>query len=323
MELKLKFTKNAGPFIEFLSSFKRLEDTLLLEFDVENARFSAKSLCGKGDIDTFRHSYLPFEACGVKVSVSDDTLTPNENGNLPIRVYHGLLNYLGKFISIITLADKLANYDEENSKSGLVIKMEYVNDTAIGLLDSDGPNGVPVPEKFNVLCSTKMTVATASSKCTVRSFKLDYFKTLSDKEFDELIHYVEPSSMLTFDIDELKLSTINRISDIYKSNISGKMSDFIVFNISDGCVSVSNLSIKDQKDNESGSVLVASDLDTSNYNGMSLEVSKDWFKKNITKGVWNVKIGVSPLSRIDRVCFDNVDEATQIVTKVTLSNYGE
>lgn len=322
MQLKLTFQKDVKPLINYLSDFKKVSDSLLLEFDVENRRFAAKGLSGnKGEVEAFRFSYLPFDACGADILVNQKPVGPTDQCNL--HVFHGFLNHLHKFIQVLNMGQDFVNsygMDNGNIIKPMSITMEFADDIGYGLLGDEMPDGSMAQHKFEIMRSMSILTEAPRLHATVKSFKMEQFKMLTNDEFRDVIFFIFPDERLEFKIDNSILGQIATSSEIYKS-IANKGKDFIVFNIRDGKITASGQTFAEKGYEESCDITIEEGLNTKSYDGVSIRVQKEWFNKMVTKGnaPWTAYIGQSALYDVDRLCLETTDPETGKVTQVTLA----
>lgn len=294
MNLKLKFTQDATQFIDFLSAFKKIGDSLLLEVDIENQRFLAKSTGGLMAIESSRYSSISFSSIGVEY-------IPQASEETPSRVYIGVLNRLGKLSAILSEANRRAFAEDD---AYFTFDIEYTNKTITDISGS----------QINVFGASSILVRTSKLKgnkglsttmgCCDLSKRL--MTLITDQQFDDLLYYLDPDTQYRVTVDEDSLESIFKMMDIYKSS---KKDDEIVVNITDNKISISNETINAQKVEESFNEIIYDGEINDLYINQSIAVSKDMFKKNIErKSPIVLSIGTSAKGEIDRLCIENVNE---------------
>jgi len=310
MNLKLNFTEDATGFIDFLSSFKKISETLLLEIDTENQKFLAKSSSGKSDsssIDSTRYSQLPFAACGVSIVPQ-----ANQEVEIPARIYVGILNRLTKLISIVSEANRRVR-DNEGASFSLTVSY-----TDMSIADLTGA-------KVNVSGAVSMLVKTSklagnkglSSTMACTDLNKNTMRLTTDQQFDEAIFYLDPDTKYSFVVEPDSLESIFKMMEIYKT--TGSNENEIVVNITDKRISISNETLKGQKTSESFNEVIFEGEINDCYVNQSICVSKDAFKKNVDKkSPVTLSIGTSKKGVIDRLCIEDGEDESQVLSKVVL-----
>ena len=115
MTLKLNLNGSADPFINYLKSYLRIRESLLLEIDTNLRAFVAKTFTE--DKSSIRFSSITFDEAHVSI-VSDDG--ESERGDNRIKV--GILIQLKKFIQIV---ERLGSDVNEKGESNFNIEIDY------------------------------------------------------------------------------------------------------------------------------------------------------------------------------------------------------
>ena len=114
MTLKLNLNGSADPFINYLKSYLRIRESLLLEIDTNLRAFVAKTFTE--DKSSIRFSSITFDEAHVSI-VSDDG--ESERGDNRIKV--GILIQLKKFIQIV---ERLGSDVNEKGESNFNIEID-------------------------------------------------------------------------------------------------------------------------------------------------------------------------------------------------------
>lgn len=294
MNLKLKFTKDATQFIDFLSAFKRIGDSLLFEIDIENQKFLAKSNGGSMSIESSRYSDISFESIGVE-------LLSELTGDTPSRVYVGVLNRLGKLTAILSEANRRA-FSEEDAYFTFEIEYTTKNITDIAGNQSTIYGASSICIKTSKLKGNK-GLSTTMGCCDLNKRLMTL---ITDQQFDEVLYYLDPDTLYRVPVCEDSLESIFKMMDIYKSS---KKDDEVVVNITNNKISISNETINAQRVEESFNEIVYEGEINDWYTNQSIAVSKDMFKKNVDRKTPIVlSIGTSAKGEIDRLCFENMND---------------
>lgn len=115
MTLKLNLNGSADPFINYLKSYLRIRESLLLEIDTNLRAFVAKTFTN--DRSSVRFSSISFDDAHIS-TISDDG-EQERNGN---RIKVGILIQLKKFIQIV---ERLGSDVNDKGESNFNIEIEY------------------------------------------------------------------------------------------------------------------------------------------------------------------------------------------------------
>ena len=169
-------------------------------------------------------------------------------------VYHGLLNCLGKLIAVVSQANQYAIRKQQGS---VVIEMNCAEDTGYGLI----PDETGCPTALNVLRSTGLKVSAPGCTSTIRHYDLSKFKMLTEEEFQNQLYYLDPTDKLVFQMEDFDIENISKMADVFKTSAkSGSSNEFVCFNIQNGNIGVSGVTLSERATEESNTIYVASML---------------------------------------------------------------
>lgn len=285
MTLKLNLNGSADPFINYLKSYLRIRESLLLEIDTNLRAFVAKTFTN--DRSSIRFSSISFEDAHISIISDDGEQVRNEN-----RIKVGILIQLKKFIQIV---ERLGSDVNDKGESNFNIEIEYE-------MLQNADNEID-------FIATSVLFASDKLKMRMDGFRISELTCLSDDTFKNVIFNVTDYVSI-----EIKASTVNSIiktSDIVKIDAR---KDAIVF-YNEGNV----LYVKDRglgSSDKPNFVYKIGTLDNEPLYPISVPVTRDRFLKMLDKcdEDFRIIIGKNTIDcSVDRVLFDSVNSTTKIV----------
>lgn len=289
MKLKLNLSGSAEPLINYLKSYLRIRDSLLLEIDTEKRAFVAKTFTD--DRSAVRFASLMFDDAAITV-VSDDGET--ERGGTRIKL--GILHHLKKLIQIVERFGSDAN---EKGESQFEIVFDYQ----------------PLLKDKNVeYVSTEVSFVSSILKMKMDGFRTAEFTYLTDSEFLEKIF--SANDPVCVDVSADAIDTIIKTSEIVKADAK---KDALVFFVDDGTLYVQNK--MSDKNKPSDFVYKIGTVDKDSTYPIRFPVNREKFIKMITKAEGNLriilghsgKVGVDGNFLVNRILFDSLNTSTKIV----------
>lgn len=287
MQLKLRLNGKAEPFADYLKSYSRIRESLLLEIDTEKRAFVAKTFTE--DKAAIRFASLTFDEANIQV-VSDNGET--ERAGKRIKV--GILIQLKKLIQIV---DRFGSEVDKEGKSDFEINIDYEP-----FVDKD---------KNVDFVSTQIQFKSNTLKMKMDGFRITELAYLSDEVFaNNIFNLSDPVSV---EISPSKISDIVKISDIIKLD---PRKDALVFFVDGKTLSVKNQGLTKEK--EPDFELVIGELDSEPGYVISLPVNREKFIKMMDKSTETFKLilgryTVGGKNDIDRILFDSINSTTKII----------
>ena len=286
MTLKLNLNGSADPFINYLKSYLRIRESLLLEIDTNLRAFVAKTFTE--DKSSIRFSSISFD--DANVSIISDNGEDERNGS---RIKVGILIQLKKFIQIV---ERLGSDVNEKGESNFNIEIDYepfqnTNDKSVDFV------------------TTSISFNSEILKMRMDGFRISELTYLSDDTFKHVVFNVTDAVSI-----EISASTINSIiktSDIVKIDVR---KDALVFYNEDKILYVKDRGVGSDK--KSNFVYKIGELDTEPLYPINIPVTRDRFLKMLDKTDENFKIIIGKNTidgSVDRVLFDAVNSTTKIV----------
>ena len=190
MQLKLKLNGSAEPFTNYLKSYSRIRESLLLEIDTTQRAFVAKTFTE--DKSAIRFASITFDEANVKI-VSDDGET--DRGETRIKV--GILLQLKKLIQIV---ERFGSETDKDGNSDFEINISYEP---------------YVDQNKNVnFVSTQLQFKSSTLKMKMDGFRITELAYLPDDVFANNIFNL--SDAVSCEIGGDKISDIAKISEIIK-----------------------------------------------------------------------------------------------------------
>ena len=286
MELKLKLHGSVDPFVNYLKSYLRIRESLLLEIDTDVRAFVAKTFTE--DKSSVRFASIMFDEANIVV-VSDESESEREGNRIKV----GILIQLKKFIQMV---ERLGSVVDDKGNSNFEINIEY--DRLLNNKDSSVD-----------FIATSIWFVSDKLKMRMDGFRISEFSYLSDSVFKEKVFNVDNPSSLEMSADTI--NSIIKTSDIVKVDVR---KDALVF-YTEGNI----LYVKDRGngvDNKPNFVFKIGELDNEPVVPISITITRDRFIRMLDKADENFKIIIGKsvvTNNVDRVLFDSVNSINKIV----------
>ena len=286
MTLKLNLNGSADPFINYLKSYLRIRESLLLEIDTNLRAFVAKTFTE--DKSSIRFSSISFD--DANVSIVSDNGEDERNGS---RIKVGILIQLKKFIQIV---ERLGSDVNEKGESNFNIEIDYepfqnTNDKSVDFV------------------TTSISFNSEILKMRMDGFRISELTYLSDDKFKSVVF--NATDAVSIEISSSTINSIIKTSDIVKIDVR---KDALVFYNEDKILYVKDRGVG--SDNKYNFVYKIGELDTEPLYPINVPVTRDRFLKMLDKSDENFKIIIGKNTidgSVDRVLFDAVNSTTKIV----------
>ena len=286
MKLKLNLNGSADPFINYLKSYLRIRESLLLEIDTNLRAFVAKTFTE--DKSSIRFSSISFD--DANVSIVSDNGEDERNGS---RIKVGILIQLKKFIQIV---ERLGSDVNEKGESNFNIEIDYepfqnTNDKSVDFV------------------TTSISFNSEILKMRMDGFRISELTYLSDDKFKSVVF--NATDVVSIEISSSTINSIIKTSDIVKIDVR---KDALVFYNEDKILYVKDRGVG--SDNKYNFVYKIGELDTEPLYPINVPVTRDRFMKMLDKSDENFKIIIGKNTidgSVDRVLFDAVNSTTKIV----------
>ena len=287
MKLKLKLNGSAEPFINYLKSYLRIRESLLLEIDTENRAFVAKT--STQDKSAIRFASITFDESKISI-VSDD----GENERNGTRIKVGILLQLKKFIQIVERFGSEVD-KEGNSEFDIIISYEpYIHE-----------------DNTRDFVSTQVQFVSKTLKMKIDGFRITDLSYIPDDDFVNKIFNLSES--VSCEITSEKVNNIIKNSEIVK--MDPRKDTLIFFN--EG----KSLNVKSyigSKDKEPDFEYKIGELDAEPNYEIELPINREKFIKMLDKSTESFKLILGKYimgdyNEIDRLLFDSVNSTTKIV----------
>lgn len=286
MKLKLNLNGSADPFINYLKSYLRIRESLLLEIDTNLRAFVAKTFTE--DRSSIRFSSISFD--DANVSIVSDNGEEERNGS---RIKVGILIQLKKFIQIV---ERLGSDINEKGESNFNIEIDYeplqnTNDKSVDFV------------------TTSISFNSEILKMRMDGFRISELTYLSDDTFKNYVF--NATDAVSIEISSSTINSIIKTSDIVKIDVR---KDALVFYNEDKILYVKDRGVG--SDNKYNFVYKIGELDTEPLYPINVPVTRDRFMKMLDKSDENFKIIIGKNTidgSVDRVLFDAVNSTTKIV----------
>ena len=286
MTLKLNLNGSADPFINYLKSYLRIRESLLLEIDTNLRAFVAKTFTE--DRSSIRFSSISFD--DANVSIVSDNGEDERNGS---RIKVGILIQLKKFIQIV---ERLGSDVNEKGESNFNIEIDYepfqnTNDKSVDFV------------------TTSISFNSEILKMRMDGFRISELTYLSDDKFKSVVF--NATDVVSIEISSSTINSIIKTSDIVKIDVR---KDALVFYNEDKILYVKDRGVGSDK--KSNFVYKIGELDTEPLYPINIPVTRDRFLKMLDKSDENFKIIIGKNTidgSVDRVLFDAVNSTTKIV----------
>jgi len=286
MTLKLNLNGSADPFINYLKSYLRIRESLLLEIDTNLRAFVAKTFTE--DKSSIRFSSISFD--DANVSIVSDNGEDERNGT---RIKVGILIQLKKFIQIV---ERLGSDMNEKGESNFNIEIDYepfqnTNDKSVDFV------------------TTSISFSSEILKMRMDGFRISELTYLSDDTFKSVVFNAKDA--VSIEISSSTINSIIKTSDIVKIDVR---KDALVFYNEDKILYVKDRGVGSDK--KSNFVYKIGELDTEPLYPINIPVTRDRFLKMLDKSDENFKIIIGKNTiddSVDRVLFDAVNSTTKIV----------
>jgi len=286
MTLKLNLNGSADPFINYLKSYLRIRESLLLEIDTNLRAFVAKTFTE--DKSSIRFSSISFD--DANMSIVSDNGEDERNGS---RIKVGILIQLKKFIQIV---ERLGSDMNEKGESNFNIEIDYEpfqnkNDKSVDFV------------------TTSISFNSEILKMRMDGFRVSELTYLSDDTFKNVVF--NATDAVSIEISSSTINSIIKTSDIVKIDVR---KDALVFYNEDKILYVKDRGVGSEK--KSNFVYKIGELDTEPLYPINIPVTRDRFLKMLDKSDENFKIIIGKNTidgSVDRVLFDAVNSTTKIV----------
>lgn len=286
MKLKLNLNGSADPFINYLKSYLRIRESLLLEIDTNLRAFVAKTFTE--DRSSIRFSSISFD--DANVSIVSDNGEEERNGS---RIKVGILIQLKKFIQIV---ERLGSDVNEKGESNFNIEIDYepfqnTNDKSVDFV------------------TTSISFNSEILKMRMDGFRISELTYLSDDTFKSVVF--NATDAVSIEISSSTINSIIKTSDIVKIDVR---KDALVFYNEDKILYVKDRGVG--SDNKYNFVYKIGELDTEPLYPINIPLTRDRFLKMLDKSDENFKIIIGKNTidgSVDRVLFDAVNSTTKIV----------
>ena len=286
MKLKLNLNGSADPFINYLKSYLRIRESLLLEIDTNLRAFVAKTFTE--DKSSIRFSSISFN--DANVSIVSDNGEDERNGS---RIKVGILIQLKKFIQIV---ERLGSDVNEKGESNFNIEIDYepfqnTNDKSVDFV------------------TTSISFNSEILKMRMDGFRISELTYLSDDTFKSVVF--NATDVVSIEISSSTINSIIKTSDIVKIDVR---KDALVFYNEDKILYVKDRGVGSDK--KSNFVYKIGELDTEPLYPINIPLTRDRFLKMLDKSDENFKIIIGKNTidgSVDRVLFDAVNSTTKIV----------
>ena len=286
MTLKLNLNGSADPFINYLKSYLRIRESLLLEIDTNLRAFVAKTFTE--DKSSIRFSSISFD--DANVSIVSDNGEDERNGS---RIKVGILIQLKKFIQIV---ERLGSDVNEKGESNFNIEIDYepfqnTNDKSVDFV------------------TTSISFNSEILKMRMDGFRISELTYLSDDKFKSVVF--NATDVVSIEISSSTINSIIKTSDIVKIDVR---KDALVFYNEDKILYVKDRGVGSDK--KSNFVYKIGELDTEPLYPINIPLTRDRFLKMLDKSDENFKIIIGKNTidgSVDRVLFDAVNSTTKIV----------
>ena len=286
MTLKLNLNGSADPFINYLKSYLRIRESLLLEIDTNLRAFVAKTFTE--DKSSIRFSSISFN--DANVSIVSDNGEDERNGS---RIKVGILIQLKKFIQIV---ERLGSDVNEKGESNFNIEIDYepfqnTNDKSVDFV------------------TTSISFNSEILKMRMDGFRISELTYLSDDTFKNYVF--NATDAVSIEISASTMNSIIKTSDIVKIDVR---KDALVFYNEDKILYVKDRGVGSDK--KSNFVYKIGELDTEPLYPINIPLTRDRFLKMLDKSDENFKIIIGKNTidgSVDRVLFDAVNSTTKIV----------
>ena len=287
MQLKLKLNGSAEPFTNYLKSYSRIRESLLLEVDTTQRAFVAKTFTE--DKSAIRFASITFDEAHVQVISDDGEQERNEK-----RIKVGILIQLKKLIQIV---ERFGSEVDKDGNSDFEINITYEPF---------------VDQNKNVdFVSTQIQFKSSTLKMKMDGFRITELAYLPDEVFANNIFNL--SDAVSCEISGDKISDIAKISEIIKLD---PRKDALVFFVEGKTLSVKNQGTS--KDKEPDFEYKIGELDVEPDYEIHLPVNREKFIKMLDKTPETFKLilgkfAVNGSNAVDRVLFDSTNSTTKIV----------
>ena len=249
MTLKLNLNGSADPFINYLKSYLRIRESLLLEIDTDLRAFVAKTFTE--DRSSIRFSSISFDDANVPI-VSDNG-EEERNGS---RIKVGILIQLKKFIQIV---ERLGSDVNEKGESNFNIEIDYepfqnTNDKSVDFV------------------TTSISFNSEILKMRMDGFRISELTYLSDDTFKNYVF--NATDAVSIEISSSTINSIIKTSDIVKIDVR---KDALVFYNEDKILYVKDRGVG--SDNKYNFVYKIGELDTEPLYPINIPLTRDRFLK--------------------------------------------
>lgn len=278
MQLKLKLQGKAEPFFGYLKGFEKIKTSLLLEIDVKNQQFIAKTYTeGK---DAVRFAAIDFETANVSVEKFD-----SEDLDVD-RIKFGIIGRLGKIISMCECC-----YNNGAGEFTMTFMFSQTKDDKTGNID---------------YVVTSFTAASSAITLKQDSFRISEFEYMDDETFDNKVYKVV--NPVTFKLTSAMIKSVIDTSEIVKLD---PRKDLISFYTKDKKVYACDVPMLTDSNNF---VMEVADMDNDPIDPATVTIVRQKFIQILgkTNEDFIVRMGKGP-GGDNRILFESTVTKTRIV----------
>lgn len=285
--LKLNLNGSAEPLVNYLKTFAKIQNSLLLEIDTEAKAFVAKIFTR--DRSAIRFSSISFEDCSISI-VSDNSKDRGSN-----RIKVGILIQLNKLIKMI---ERFGSDVDKEGKSDFIIRIDY-----------DVLNTNDMVEYVAAVIAFENSYL----KMKMDGFKLSELGYLPDDKFKNDIFNVDDPVILSLPADTI--NSVIKAIDIVKMD---PLADIMRFYVEDKNVYVCD-SVGGANAKEPNFVYKLGTLENDPGYPISAVILRDRFIQMVDKGDKGAKLILGHRKNsngeylVDRILFDSEDGMTKVV----------
>lgn len=291
--LKLNLNGSAEPLVNYLKSFAKIQNSLLLEIDTDLKVFVAKIFTR--DRSAIRFSSVSFEECSISI-VSDNSTERGTN-----RIKAGILIQLNKLIKMI---ERFGSDVNKEGKSDFIIRIDY-----------DTMNNGNVVDYI----ATVIAFENSYLKMKMDGFKPTELFYLPDDKFKNDIFNVEDPVILHLSADTV--NSVIKATDIVKVD---PLADIVRFYVEDKSVYVCDAVTGDNA-KEPNFVYKLGTLENDPGYPISAVIMREKFIQMIDKSDKGCKLILGHRKNsmgeymVDRILFDSEDGMTKVVISIQIS----
>lgn len=210
MELVLQNTGTTEGFLNWLTAFKELQQSLLIEVDLKNEKFISKGYTL--DKALVKRGEITFEEAGYSVSYVKDSKNKKRtleewNAEYDMRIQIGIFLTLAKVIEVVDFFSK-GNHE-------MVVKFNVYKDGGAG----------------DELHAMKIVYRSNRGTMTIPDSNLAEFETISDEKWD-VINNID--NLQTFEVTQDTIAAFKKMSGIFSADAKKDMITLYTKKTNDG-----------------------------------------------------------------------------------------